>query len=254
MLKWCAYCQKFLGEIRPFDDFGHSHGICTPCSLRGLELSDSEFAHSLKLKRLQANLLSAGRQERLDSADQLVTEAIAASVRPVDILMGLITPLLYHVGEQWKKGILSVADEHRFTAFSERVYEIIRARTAAEFSGNTLSQGTRVLLLNAPGNQHTLAIRILALWLQSRGMQAQALYPLPSFEALRTEMSRAQPEMLLVSVALAEQREGVLRLADLLDGTPGASRPRVIIGGYAVKAGMVEQVPGTEQLADISQL
>lgn len=34
MIRWCSYCQKFLGERAPFDDPSFTHGICERCDLR----------------------------------------------------------------------------------------------------------------------------------------------------------------------------------------------------------------------------
>ena len=31
MLRWCSYCQKYLGETAPLEDYRVSHGICQAC-------------------------------------------------------------------------------------------------------------------------------------------------------------------------------------------------------------------------------
>ena len=36
MIRWCAYCQKYIGEVEPFDRFEISHGICRRCVASGL--------------------------------------------------------------------------------------------------------------------------------------------------------------------------------------------------------------------------
>jgi len=46
-------------------------------------------------------------------------------MRAIDLLIGIIAPLLYQIGEDWKHGAVTVAQEHRFTAFCEKVLELI---------------------------------------------------------------------------------------------------------------------------------
>jgi hypothetical protein len=55
-------------------------------------------------------------------------------------------------------------------------------------------------------------------------------------------------------MALPEQADGVVGIVDRIAALPQALRPRVIVGGYAVKQGLVSEIPGAELLADISQL
>ena len=31
MIRWCAYCVRFMGEGPPHDDFSLTHGICSAC-------------------------------------------------------------------------------------------------------------------------------------------------------------------------------------------------------------------------------
>jgi hypothetical protein len=56
----------------------------------------------------------------------MVRFAVASGLRPIDILLGVITPLLYLIGAEGVNGLISVADEHRFTSFCERVFECVQ--------------------------------------------------------------------------------------------------------------------------------
>jgi len=71
------------------------------------------------------------------------------------------------------------------------------------------AEDPKILLMNAPGNKHTLAIRILTLWLWNRGSRARMIDPPPTLDELNALVIRAQPRLILVSMALAEQRVGV---------------------------------------------
>lgn len=43
MIVWCSYCQKFLKEKPPYDQFQVSHGVCPSCMANALTLSQKEY-------------------------------------------------------------------------------------------------------------------------------------------------------------------------------------------------------------------
>ena len=75
-----------------------------------------------------------------------------------------------------------------------------------------------------------------------------------SAEELVALIARARPAGVLVSMALAEQRPGIVALTERIDGLPQSIRPRIIVGGYAVKAGLVPPIPSAELMPDINRL
>ncbi len=256
MLKWCAYCQHFLGEIKSFNDFASSHGICACCSAEGIERLEKNIEHSKKLKAIQAKLINAGKTQDMAAAELIVEEAIAAQVRPIDILMGLTAPLLYQIGEDWKKGTVSIEEEQRFSAVAEAVFQLVQRKILKpEISiANQPERKLDALLINAFGNHHTLAIRTLCLWFEDQGLHAQAIYPCPNLVILETLIKKTSPRYLIISLALAEQRPGVVEIADFISKFRKKNRPQVIVGGNAVKLGEVQEIPGATLLNDINSL
>src|SRR6202012_2861287 len=125
MLRWCAYCQEFQGEIAPLDIFTTPHGTCPACQAKGMSQLDAEIGNSHRLREIQGLLYEAGKTGDLPAASRIVQHALAAGLRPVDILVGLITPLLYLIGIEWETKLITVADEHRFTSFCERGFELV---------------------------------------------------------------------------------------------------------------------------------
>jgi len=200
-------------------------------------------------------LFDAGRRDDLKAAEKIIEDASKANIRPVDVLIGIIAPMLYQIGEDWKNGILTVEAEHRFTAFCEQTFDLIAPKITADMSANlTRSNETDVLLMNAPGNEHTLAIRILALWLVSKGTLAQIADAHLNLDELVKLVGTTHPKMLLISMALAEQSRGVISIAERIAELPKSIRPKIIVGGYAVKLGLVPPIPGADLMADISLL
>jgi methanogenic corrinoid protein MtbC1 len=253
MLRWCAYCQRFQGEVAPFENLSHTHGICTHCKTNKLYLVNAQIEHAHKLRKIQDLLMQAGKVGDISVAHTLVNEALTVGVRPVEILLGLVSPSLYLIGEQWQRGAISVAEEHQFTSFCEKIFDVIdgRLRFAEPVAGE---EHVDVLLLNAHGNRHTLGIRTLSLWFKSRGISARILDPETSPEYLIEAIRQTRPKLILISIALADQRGGLLEIISLIDSIPSNIRPRVIVGGNAVKSGLMTPISGVTFLEDITQL
>lgn len=255
MLKWCSYCQQFMGEVPEYEDLAISHGICPKCHPRALLFTESDFKHAEFLKDVHRQLLIAGRNGDLERAAEIIDNAAKANCRLVDVLIGIIAPMLYQIGEDWKAGILSVEGEHQFTSFCERTFDLVASKVKAGKPTDLVrSNEAEILLMNAPGNEHTLAIRILALWLVSKGKRAQIADAHLSLDELTTLVKATKPKVLLISMALAEQSKGVMAITERIAELPKPIRPRIIVGGYAVKLGLVPSIPGADLMADISVL
>src|ERR1700733_13175672 len=112
MLRWCMYCQQFQGEVAPFSNFNTTHITCPSCKAKRRAQLDSEIQRSWMLRGLQEQLMEIGKSGDSLAAEECVDLAIRANVRPVDILVGLIAPLLYIIGEQWSLKTITVVDEH----------------------------------------------------------------------------------------------------------------------------------------------
>jgi methanogenic corrinoid protein MtbC1 len=254
MLIWCSYCQQFQGEGPPFEQLNITHGLCTNCEIRGIDLSKRELEHVHRLRDIQRQLMEAGRAADFGAAETIVDLAIADQVRPVDILLGLVAPSLYLIGEEWRRGSITVRQEHCFTSFCEKVYELLSEKMMSETTRQLNNRGIETLLINAEGNTHTFAIRILALWLKSKGVQALALYPSPTRSNLINLLELMQPRLLLISIAVAEQCYSVINLIELLESISLENKPKIIVGGCAVKSGMLAPIAGATLISDISHL
>jgi methanogenic corrinoid protein MtbC1 len=255
MLKWCSYCQHFLGEIPEYEKLTITHGICPACEPKALEFTESDIKLAESLREIQHQLYDAGRRNDLRAAEHIIENAARANIRGVDVLIGIIAPMLYQVGVDWERGILSVAQEHRFTAYCDELFKLVESKVKYLMPAcATQTKEPEVLLMNAPGNNHTLAIRILTLWLWNKGLRGRMIDVPATLEELTTLVIRTQPKLILVSMALAEQCLGVTTVAERIAELPASIRPKVIVGGYAVKVGLVSAIPGADLMGDISLL
>lgn len=256
MLKWCAHCQQFIGEMPPHADFGITHGLCRKCAGDRPELlSGDQYAHAVVLRDIFQALFSAGRSNDLDAAGPLVDHAIAANCRPVDILVGMIAPMLYEIGNAWERGTLTVEGEHAFTAFAERVIDLVETRMRLAWSqpGRPGGDGC-YFLMNAPGNIHVVGVRIVGLWLQDRGWRTRQVDEFTVLDALSQPAAAGESRTLLISIALPEQCDAVASLIERVQALPAPDRPNIVLGGYAVKTGRVPPMPGVMLAPDISAL
>ena len=254
MIKWCCYCQQFIREISPFEDFGITHGVCIKCE----DAHDNLFAEDVVargefLRKIFQRLFDAGRRDNVPLAIAAIDEAVAANCRPVDILMGMVAPMLYEIGEEWERSALSVEGEHRFTAFCEKVIDLVALRVHASDRASPSSLPL-LFLMNAPGNMHLLALRILALWLGGLGAVVRIVDQAIDTDDLLQLISAERPKYLLISMSLLEQREAVIAIAAAAQTLPEHSRPRTVVGGYPVKVGLIRSIPTAELIPDISEL
>ena len=251
MLKCCAYCQSFLGEIQPYNNFDLTHGICSECEAAYPNLFDARVVLNAKaLRSIFRELFEAGRRNDVELAERLIEQAWAAKFKPIDILLGLISPMLYKIGADWERDQLTIEGEHRFTTFCERVVNLISCRLLtdpAKVVGNE-----QIVVVNAPGNLHTLGVHVLRLWLESRGHRTSLVGG--NAEVVISSILRARPKFLLMSIALPEQANSVLDLVERLRAAAPSVAPKVVVGGYAVKVGAVAKITGADLCPDINLL
>jgi len=252
MLSWCSYCQQFVGEVPPYDDLIITHCICGTCESNVPSLTESDIAHALMLKGIQSRLFDAGHQGDLNAAEQVIETSRQAGMREIDILVGIIAPMLYQIGEDWKRGAITVAEEHRFTAFCEKIIDILAVNGPFAVPVDAgQAEWSEILLINAPGNCHTLAVRTLALWLADKGMPTRAAYQPLNVEDVIGMIRKVHPGFVLISMALAEQVPGIVAIVERVAELPNLVRPKIIVGGYAVKLGLISAIPGVDLLTDI---
>lgn len=232
MFRWCAYCQHFLGEAPPLDQYMVSHGICAACeaSLDPRTLKPTES--SLFAQKIFMSLFGAGRARRFDLAEELIQKAIDLNVRPSELFLGILQPSLYEIGARWEKGLITPAEEHAFSAWCEEVITRFSKRPPE-------SAPARVLLTPVRGNTHFLGISFLRFYLEEHGISCRVLSSgLPDDELLE-HCLREQPEFCGLSVSLPEGITRARLLARRLMDEPRI-RSRVFLGGYAFRTGATD--------------
>ncbi|BDP40777.1 HTH-type transcriptional repressor CarH [Deinococcus aetherius] len=126
-------------------------------------------ASHLPVGALAPALLEALAGGNLTQAGRVLAQA-HAHLPLEDVLTGVVSPALAEIGRLWERGDITVAHEHRASAF-------LRARLEAllDAAGVEGEFGPRVIAACAPGEQHELGLMMISLVLRRRGVQTEYL-------------------------------------------------------------------------------
>lgn len=231
MFRWCSYCCRFLGEQEPFDHYEITHGICDAC-MSSYRQGEFDSGRIRFLRDFQERLQQTGSIADESEVDRLIDIGVSLGVRPEDLLVGMLQPLLYDIGEKWERGDISVAAEHSFSSLSLMIIETLFARTRV--ADLRQSQSPRVLLICAEENFHFLGLRMIEFLLIARGIPVFAIYPGMPVRQVCTLVRDLEPGHVGVSVALPGQMDFVSRLDEAFASCP-APAPRIVVGGSALR-------------------
>ncbi|HQU34254.1 MAG: hypothetical protein B7Z68_10900 [Acidobacteria bacterium 21-70-11] len=250
MISWCSYCQTYQGEVPPFDRFDLTHGICKACTEKKAMADGDAVARIQPIVDFHARLREKARDGFATAPRDVFDQAVALGIQPLDLLIGLVQPALYEIGDLWTRGEVTVANEHRFSAMVDSLTALVLERMPRG-RGLRRSAEPDVLLANADGNYHTLGVRMVELLLVAHGLTTVAVVPgVPAGETL--ELARSlRPRTFGVSVSLGRQMKAVREIGAGLAGWPAKERPRLVVGGLPIKAGLrLDPALGAEAIAD----
>ncbi len=224
MIRWCAYCQRLLGEVAPLTNFDITHGMCASCAAR-LEAGESLIEQNQSVIRFYRALFDAASAGDQDTCALMVQQARAAGFSGPELLVGLVQPALGKIGELWEIGKVSVADEHRFSAWCGRMLAMLDSATA-------IPAPLDLLIVQARANRHDLGPRMAAQALATHGISTQVASTLTVDDLL--QLSRElQPAWIGFSCALPENVESALEaMSRLLDA---GYRGGLILSGQALR-------------------
>jgi hypothetical protein len=245
MIRWCSYCQSFLGESPPYDDVAFTHGICESCEQRVL-VDDALVAATEPVRRLMRRILEKARGGEELACAAMVGEAKQLGLGVESVLIGLLQPALYKAGLDWQEDHLSAAAEERFTSWCEGVFALVPPPRPCAATID-------LLILQAPGNLHTLGPRFAARVLSERSLSVVLADPVASFEQIVSLAALHRPRAIGISCAQPCDVRAARALVERLRGRL-ATACRYVLAGYALRTGNqiipgVEVAPGLEHFA-----
>ena len=175
-----------------------------------------------RIGRAYAEALLAGDEI---AAEVAIRDALQAKLSNAEIDELIIAPAMWLVGELWQRKEISVAEEHIATEISLRVLAL--QREAARLAR---ARQEHLVMLAAPsGEQHVVALRMVANLLREAGYDAMMLGPDVPPQALATAAQRHQPDVLCLSATMAGGSDQVLvAIHEVQLACPGAA---YIVGG-----------------------
>jgi len=180
-----------------------------------------------ELGRAYATALLAGDEV---GAEMAVRDAMDARCSTAQIDDEIIAPALWLVGRLWARGEISVADEHLATQISLRVLALQReiTRTVQDRSG-------RKAMLAAPaGEQHTVALQMIANLLRDAGYTALMLGPDVPSDAIAEAACRHEPEVICLTATMPGASDRVtIAIREIERGWKGAG---YVVGGSGLSA------------------
>ena len=157
----------------------------------------------------------------------VIEAAMVSGLAPERVYLEVLAPALSEIGEAWRHGEATIAEEHRASAVAHRLI----GRLGARFATRGRPRG-RVVLGAPPGERHRLPIAMVADILRAAGFDVIDLgsdVPVESFvEAVRD----ARPLVLGISVVGAAALRPAAEVAAAVKASSGTP---VLFGGTAVE-------------------
>lgn len=217
-----------MGETPPLNNYSVTHGICSPCAVQVLEGSYHPTTTVLAAQRLFQNLFSLRTHSTSELAEVTLSEALKLHVRPSELMLGILQPALYSIGERWERGLVTPAEEHRLTTCCETIY---RAHVLPLMP----SHPGKIVIAAPTDNKHDLGMRFLGLHLLEQGEACTILDGCPSEAAIVAYCLEHRPAVMGLSVALAENLNSALMLAQRIERETDHAT-HAVVGGFAAKS------------------
>lgn len=224
MIRWCSYCNSFLGQIEPYEDYRISHGLCESCLQ---SFSAGTIAINREVVAFYEGLFEDALQAEPIGVDAVLHQAAELQLPRGDLLLGVLHPLLCRIGAEYQAGRLSIEQEHLFSSAVNGVLQF--------FSDDSNGMPSPVVLFPARHNEHTIGMKFVHHVLRDRSHLRSVVIPTPTdADELLAVLGGYRPKLLGISVALPQQVSYVREVADWLAAVECELRPRIVVGGPAV--------------------
>ena len=160
---------------------------------------------------------------------QAILDRLLALATVETLLAEVVVPYLQELGERWKRGDASVAQEHFASG-------VLRGRLLGLARGWGLGLGPVAVLACLPGEQHDLGLIAFGLALRSHGWRIVYLGPDSPIDTVADVSHQLEPSLVVLNAVSRERVRPVLpKLRSL------ARRHRLAIGGSAAEDETLEK-------------
>jgi MerR family transcriptional regulator, light-induced transcriptional regulator len=160
---------------------------------------------------------------------QAILDRLLALATVETLLAEVVVPYLQELGERWKRGDASVAQEHFASG-------VLRGRLLGLARGWGLGLGPVAVLACLPGEQHDLGLIAFGLALRSHGWRIVYLGPDSPIDTVADVSHQLEPSLVVLNAVSRERVRPVLQKLRSL-----ARRHRLAIGGSAAEDETLEK-------------
>jgi methanogenic corrinoid protein MtbC1 len=160
---------------------------------------------------------------------QAILDRLLALATVETLLAEVVLPYLQELGERWKRGEASVAQEHFASS-------VLRGRLLGLARGWGLGLGPVAVLACLPGEQHDLGLIAFGLALRSRGWRIVYLGPDSPIDTVADVSRRLEPSLVVLNAVSRERVRPVVPQLRAL-----ARRHTVALGGAAAEDRTLEK-------------
>ena len=160
---------------------------------------------------------------------QAILDRLLALATVETLLAEVVVPYLQELGERWKRGEASVAQEHFASS-------VLRGRLLGLARGWGLGLGPVAVLACLPGEQHDLGLIAFGLALRSRGWRIVYLGPDSPIDTVADVSRRLEPSLVVLNAVSRERVRPVVPQLRAL-----ARRHTVALGGAAAEDPTLEK-------------
>ena len=155
------------------------------------------------------------------AGSRVIEELVSGGETVADVVLEVLRPSQVEVGRRWQVNEWTVADEHAASAVTETALMSVGASLAARRHRGSL------VLACAPGEWHTLPLRMVSEVLAEAGYDCHFLGPSIPAEHLRSFLERVRPMALALSCSSPLSLEGACESI----AAAHASAIPVVVGG-----------------------
>lgn len=177
--------------------------------------------------------------ERLIAGDengtfQLLDNAMAAGATPEEVYLDLIGPAMKDIGDRWRKGVLTIADEHVASSAALRVI----SRLSARITPRGRTKGT-ILLATVSDDYHYLPTAMLRDLLRFRGFDVMDLGANTPAESILERTAAIGDDLLAIGLSCSNPECTDITRQTIRALDEGIDTP-VVVGGGAFQS--VEEI------------
>lgn len=245
-----AYAPALVGqdETLPLVSNG---SIKTLVQEQALSLSQDKPDHNTLMQDLN------GMQDRLIDSFQCMDEAEANMVLGMlltvysveQVCLKIVTPTLWHIGQYWAEGKVTVSVEHFASNFFRALLTNLFHITASP------CKGPLAIICYAPGEPHELASLMLALFLRRQGVRVAYLgQGIETMDLMRT-IRQLSPALICVSLTMPTYLSPFISLARHIERSC-PHPPALAFGGqgfYGYEK-IIPQIPGEYFSGDLREI